>query len=412
MNNITSFLEKERNHFNRLSAEGQKLLTSIALFSLISPIFSIFINAFIWRQSKEFMLVTFFNIVTFLGVPAGFYVNGLLLRYIPPNILYFLGLLLSGIIIAILIFLPSLDYTALGFFGFVYGVTAGMFWANRNLLTLKTTTSENRIYFSGIESILSTYAKIIIPFVIGWFIVLGSTTGLYSEIGGYKITAVVMLCIIGIIGAMMLSINVKTTPYKELLLNNAGNKWIKFRYLQLILGFLQGVVMLLPTLMVLSLLGEENTLGTVQAVSSILSAFVVYYLAKSLGVKHRLLLLQISFLVNLIGAIGFSIFYSGFGVLIFYAAQAIATPFLWIATSSLNYDLIDEDKNDKTHYAYITDQELYLNGGRIASLVIFMVLLQIFSNDIALRFTPLIFAISQIFLSILAASIERNKENN
>lgn len=404
---IKSIWKKEVSHFKRLDIEGQKLLTSIALFSLISPIFSIFINAFIWRQSKEFDLVTFFNIVTFIGVPLGFYANGLLLRRFQPSVLYFLGLLLSGITIAILIFLPTLNYVALGVFGLIYGVSAGIFWANRNLLTLKTTTSDNRIYFSGIESIFSTYAKIVIPFIIGWFIVLGNTTGLYTEITGYKITAIVMLGIIGIIGTMMLSLNVTITPYKQLLLHKVSSTWQKFRYLQLILGFLQGVVMLLPTLMVLSLLGNEDTLGTVQAVSSILSAVIVYKLAKSLGVKHRLMLLQISFFIGLIGAVAFSILYSGVGVLIFYACQAIATPFLWIATSSLNYDLIDEDKNDKTHYAYISDQEIYLNAGRIASLLTFMLLLQVFSNDIALRFTPLIFAVSQIFLSILAASIER-----
>jgi MFS transporter, YQGE family, putative transporter len=406
---LKDFIAKEKNHFQRLDTEAQKLLTSIALFSIIGPIFSIFINAFIWRQSQEFMLVSFYNIMVFAAIPLGFYLNGLLLRRIQPNILYFLGLLLSGLVIVVLIYLPSLDYISVGIFGFIHGITAGMYWANRNLLTLKTTTSENRIYFSGLESILSTYSKIIVPLVIGWFIVLGSTTNLYSEVTGYKIVAFVMLIIIGFTGVLMLNFRIKTIPYRQLLLKQASPSWQKFRLLQIILGFLQAVATLLPTLMVLTLLGKEETLGTVQALSSILTAFVVYKLAKSLKVKHRLLLLQISFVLGLIGAIAFSISYSGLGVLIFYACQAIATPFLWIATSSLNYDLIDEDKNDKTHYAYITDQELYLNGGRVAAIIVFVILIQVFSNDFALRFTPLIFAISQIFLSILASSIEKKK---
>lgn len=407
MNSIKRFFTNELSHFHRLNKQSQSLLISIALFTMISPIFSIFINAFIWRQSQEFLLVSFFNVMTFSGIPLGFYLNGLLLRKLSPNLLYFLGLLMGGIVITVLIFLPTLNFYSIGIFGLLHGLAAGIFWANRNLLTLKTTTSDNRIYFSGIESILSTYSKIIIPFIIGWFIILGSTTGLYTEIQGYKITAILMLLIIGYIGTLMMAFRVQTIRYNQLLLRKAGNKWQKFRLLQVILGFLQSITSLLPTLMVLSLLGKENTLGTVQAVSSVLTAFVVYKLAKTLRVKHRLLLLQISFVIGLIGALSFSIFYSGIGVLIFYACQAIATPFLWIATSSLNYDLIDEDKNDKTHYAYLSDQELYLNGGRVAALLVFMGFVQLYSNETALRFTPLIFAVSQIFLSLVASSIEK-----
>jgi YQGE family putative transporter len=407
VNRIRNFLAKEKSHFSRLDGEAQKLFFSIALFSIISPIFSMFINAFIWRQSQEFMLVSFYNILVFAGVPLGFYINGLLLRKFAPNILYFAGLLIGGIVITILIYLPFLTYASVGVFGFIHGLSAGLYWANRNLLTLKTTTSDNRIYFSGLESILSTYSKIIIPFIIGWFIVLGSSANLYSEITGYKIVAVIMLLVVAITGILMMTFTIKTIPYRQLLLQNVRSSWQKFRLLQVILGFLQAVATLLPTLMVLSLLGKEDTLGTIQALASVLTAFVVYILAKKLKVKHRLLLLQISFLVGLIGAVTFSIFYSGIGVIIFYACQAISIPFLWIATSSLNYDLIDEDKDEKTHYAYITDQELYLNAGRISAIIVFIILIQLFSNNIALRFTPLIFAISQIFLSMLATSIEK-----
>lgn len=407
MESIKHFIAKEASHYQRLDANAQKLLTSIALFSIIGPIFSIFINAFIWRQSQEFTLVAFYNIAVFTAVPLGFYLNGLLLRKFPTNLLYFLGLLVSGLIICILIYLPRLGYADVGIFGFLHGLAAGLYWANRNLLTLKTTHSDNRIYFSGLESILNTYSKILVPFVIGWFIILGSSYGLYSELTAYKIIAILMLGIIGITGAMMMTFTVKLHPYKHLLLQTVSSSWQKFRMLQIILGFLQGVAVLLPTLMVLSLLGKEDALGTVQALSSILTAFVVYKLAKTLKVKHRLLLLQISFLLGLIGAIAFSYFFSGIGVIIFYICQAVATPFLWIATSSLNYDLIEEDKNDQTHYAYITDQEVYLNGGRASAIIVFVILIHLFSNDFALRFTPLIFAISQIFLSVLARSIER-----
>ena len=406
---LKDFLQKEKNHFDRLSAEGQRLMQSITLYYLISPIFGIFIDAFIWRQSHDPILVSFYNIILFIGVPIGFYLNGLLLRKYSTNFLHFVGLLIGGLTIAILIFLPKISYTTIAIFGLIDGIAGGLYWANRNLLTLKTTTSENRIYFSGIESILGTYSKIFIPLIIGWFLVLGTTSHLYSTLQGYKLIAIIMIAIICLAGFVMMMLRVKHIEYKQLWLHKVSKNWQKFRLLQIVLGFMQGITNVLPTLMVLILLGKEDTLGTVTSVSSLITAIVVYILAKRLKIKHRIRLLEVSFVLGLVGALSFSIFYSGLGVVIFFVAQAIMQPFIWMATSSINYDLIDDDKDDETHYAYISDQEIYLNGGRIFAILAFILLIHFFSNEIALRYTPLLFAFAQIFLQIFARSIEKKK---
>lgn len=382
-------------------------MESISLYYLISPIFGIFINAFIWRQSHDLILVSFYNIVLYLGLPIGFYLNGLLLRKYSANFLHFLGLLIGGMAVAVLIFLPKLSYMPITFWGLIDGIAGGIYWANRNLLTLKTTTSENRIYFSGIESILKTYSGIVIPLFIGWFLVLGTHTHFYSTLQAYKLIAIFMMFVICVTGFVMMTLKIKHIEYRQLWLKNPSIKWQKFRLLQFILGLIQGISSVLPPLMVLVLLGKEETLGTVTSISSLLTAIVVYILAKRLKIKHRIKLLEISLIIAIIGAGFFSFFYSGEGVLIFVAAQAVMTPFLWMAMSSLNYDLIDEDKNDESHYAYISDQEIYLNGGRAAAIVLFIMLITIFSSDFALRFTPLIFVFAQIFLQLLARSIEK-----
>lgn len=407
MDFFINFVNKERAHFHKLSQNGQKLLKTITLYELANPLFSIFITAFLWRQTQSIPLIVTYYVAVNVGVPLGFYLNGLLLRTFPANILSFFGLLLQGIIASSIIFLPPLSIEAIGLFGFFDGLAIGIFWANRNLLTLKTTTSETRIYFSGLESIITTYCKIIVPILLGWFIVLGTKTDLYTALTGYKIMAVFMLGIIGVYGVVMNTFKMELTTYKQLFLHTASSAWKKFRLLQIILGFLQGVLTILPALMVLNLLGHEGTLGTVQSLAAILSAFAVYKIAKTIGIQHRLLLLQISIVIGLLGAVLFSIFFSGVGVLIFYATQAISQPLWWMATSSLNYDLIDNDKDGSTHYAYISDQEIYLNAGRIVSLLVFLGLVQTVSSDFALRFTPLIFAFAQILMSFLTKSIEK-----
>lgn len=403
-------IQKERAHFHKLSKEGQKLLKTIVLYELVNPIFGIFTTAFLWRETHDLPLLVIYYVLVNIGIPLGFYLNGILFRKFAANILSFFSLFLWGFIVSAIIFVPRLQLPEICLFGLFSGLAIGMFWANRNLLTLVTTATNTRIYFSGIESIISTTTKIIVPVLIGWFIVLGSKNGWYPTLTGYKVTAIIMLIIIGLYGIYMTSFKMKLTSYKQLFLHTVTKDWQKFRILQLVLGFLQGVITVLPVLMVLTLLGQEEALGTVQSVSAILSAIAVYKIAKTLGAHHRLLLLQVSIALMLIGSISFGIFFSALGVVIFYATQALSQPLWWMATSSLNYDLIEKDKNDASHFAYVCDQEIFLNVGRIIALLVFLGLAQGINNDFALRFTPLIFAFAQILMSVLTKSIDKKKE--
>lgn len=413
MSFINHFFEKEISHFKKLSAHAQKLLYSIFLFNLIGPIIGIFINAFLWRQTQDFMIIGLYNLLIFAAVPLGFYLNGILLKYYPTNVLYTISLLIRVLLISTLIFLPQITYTIITIFGLCEGIVAGIYWANRNLLTLKTTHSNDRIYFSSLESVSDTTSDIAVPVVIGWFITFGSVIHLYTAHAGYKMLSIVLLLATGLFGWLMTNFRMELKPISNLFVTNAGKSWNKFRLLQFVLGFSDGVRSFAPALMILLLVGDEGTLGLVQSLAAALSAFVVYILGKSLKIKHRLVLLQISFTFALLGAIFFSVTYSALGVIIFFAFQAISSPFSWVAIQSLNYDLIDEE-NKKTDngYAYVCDQEIYLNGGRVIAVAGFLWLVYAFSNDTALRFTPLIFASAQIFLLFLAKSIEKKPNSN
>jgi YQGE family putative transporter len=367
----------------------------------------IFINAFLWRQTQDFTIIGLYNLLIYVAVPLGFYINGFLFTYFSTNSLYVFSLLLRILLVSILIFLPQITYPIIIVFGLLEGLVVGMYWANRNILTLKATQSHDRIYFSSLESISETFTAITIPFVIGWFIILGTFLQLYTPQTAYKLLSLAMLAVTGVVWFVMTSFKVEFKKLTHLFITNAGTSWNKFRLLQLILGFADGTRSFIPALMVLLLIGNEGALGTVQSFAAILSAVVVYFLAKSLQTKHRLILLQISFVIGILGATFFGLYYSALGVIVFFACQALTTPFNWVALQSLNYDLIDEEKNQEKHYAYVCDQEIYLNGGRVLAIIGFLWLVHSFSSDTALRFSPIIFAFSQLFLLLLAKSLER-----
>ncbi|HSW87719.1 MAG TPA: MFS transporter [Candidatus Saccharimonadales bacterium] len=402
--------KKELLAYKNLGHNAQKLIKSIFLYNIISPLLGIFVNAFLWRETKDFQKLAVYNLTIYLGIILGFYLNGLLLKKYKASTLYTLGAFLQGFSIFLLIFITRTDYVIISFFGFIFGIAGGIFWANRNLLTLKTTQTNNRIYFSGLESNIGTISDIAIPVSIGWLIVAGEAIHLYSPLDAYKFLAILILLVITSIGFALKNLSITIPPPTQLLLSSISSNWNKFRLFEFVLGLLSGIGGFVPVLMVLSVVGKENALGSIQSLSAIIAILVVSVLAKSLQVKHRIKLLGISVLLSIAGALVFSLTYSTLGVYIFYAMSALATPFGWIAMNSINYDLIDEEKDHNLHYAYVCDQEIYLNAGRITAIFIF-ILLDIFSNNAALRFTPLIVACSQILLFFIAKRIKSDNEH-
>lgn len=403
-----NFFDKEIGYFKKLHTDTQKLLTTILLYYLIGPFFGIFINAFLWRQSHDLQLVAFANAVMYIFITIGFYFNGLLLRRFTADIAYASSLLVLSFATAILMFLPRIGYLEVFLFSVVNGIFSGAYWANRNLLTLKTTTTDNRIYFSSVESSISNITKIVTPFLIGWVIVLGTFLHWYSPLQGYQLIVVIMIFVSIAVLPVSKHITVKTIAIPTLFVRQVSKKWQHFRWLEFFLGINDTTKTFIPVLLILVLLGQEEVLGTVQSFSAILATAMVYLGIKSLHIKHRLTMIMTGVAISLIGAVGFAILYSGTGVLLFVACQAIAWPILWVAISSINYDLIDQDnKEPKYHYAYICDQEIYLNGGRVAGIIFFMSIAYAISNEAALRFAPVVFAIAQIILFISMRAIEK-----
>jgi YQGE family putative transporter len=407
MTQLRNRIKTEIAHLQRLHTQAKTLLLSITLYNLIAPILSTFTNAFLFRESHSFSTVAYYNIFLYLSIPLGFFLNGILLRRFTANMLYVVGLFLQTLTVSAIVFVAKTDAITLSIFGIVYGITIGIYWANRNLLTLKTTHTDNRIYFSSLESNSNTITDILMPIAIGWFITAGTPAHFYTATQAYRYLGVLSLLIVTAILFLMKNLTFPFTPPTTLRLKAPSSNWRKFRLLEFILGLVGGLAAFAPTLMVLSLIGKENTLGTIQSASAILTILMVYVLGKKLHVKHRLALFQIAFLLDFIGAGIFATTYSSLGVFTFFICQAFSTPFSWIAISSLNYDLVDKE-NGAEHYASICDQEIYLNLGRTTAIITFFVFTKILSNGFALRFTPILFVLTEIGLIILAKQIEKS----
>lgn len=408
---VKKAVHNEYKQFQRLSKQGQKFALTLFLYNIIHPIFAIFINAFLWRQTQDVMIVALFNLAAFCMLPIGFYINGVLMKHTSVKRLFFGGALLRAFLIATMIFFPSMTEITVILFGLGHGIASGMFFSNKNLLHVELTTSSTRMYFSSLDFITQTTNNIVIPVAIGALLVFGANNGLYSAQQGYYIVAAIMLILSFFMGSLIKKINVKTPQVPDIILKNGSQQWNCARGITALLGLLTGISLFLPTLIVLRYIGNEDSLGIVQAIAAVVSGIIMYSVARTINTKFRIPMIATSLVAMLIGSAVLAFFFNPTGIFIYFALLTVAQQLLFAETNSVIFDLIDrENEHVDNKYKYVFDSELVLNVGRVTGIMFFVFYAKTFSPDFAMQFTPLFFAIALGAIVILAKYIEDRKE--
>ncbi len=275
---MTNFIRKELEHFRSLSSKTQQLLISFFFYSTSYPIISIFINAYIWKNNNLSYLVVF-RMGQFMIVPLIFLVNGILLKKYKINRLYFFGSLITSATVVLIVFLKNNTLFSFFIMGGLLGIGTGLYWANRNYLTIKETNEKNRSYFFGLLFSYSTIVALVVTFSIGWLIVFGLS---------YQTLIVFAFILIVMSGFIVFKDNYQTPKIGKLFVTRPTSAWQKKRLIHLGLGLVEGLSFFVPSLLILIMLGNEGILGTLTAASSILSAgFIYYYGRKSNIGDHK-----------------------------------------------------------------------------------------------------------------------------
>ena len=183
--------------------------------------------------------------------------------------------------------------------------------------------------------------------------------------------------------------------------------WYKFLILAALKGSVQGYLVTAPAILVMRLVGDEGSLGTIQSISGILTAFLLYILGRTAKPKHRLYIFSAGILVFFIGALTNQILFSALGVIVFVLAKVIFMPLHDIAYFPIQMRIIDvlSVKENRSEFAYIFNHEFGLYIGRFMGLVLFIYLAFYVSEEIALRYSLLIIATIQLLSIPLARNI-------
>ncbi len=407
-----AFLQKEYQYFGNLGENIQKFFLSCMLSGFADPILYTFLTAFLYREShNSFLPVASYYSGFYVGLPIAFFINGLLLRKIKSQRLYWVGTTIEGIIIIAITWLHIQGIFPLFLWGILFGIGSGFFWANRNFLTLRVVEADKRMYYGSLESGIGTGINILAPLMSAGIIVLLSKVFPFGLSLSYQLLSIIAFVILFVTGLVIQSMKSVSQDVSSTYVKNHSSNWSMMRLYIVSSGIFSGIITFLPTFMVFNFLGKEGTLGSVQSFFSLVSALVVLLFASKISNKHALLFLSVSIFFLTLGSLFFGIFFSAIGVIAYLLGDAIGMPFFWAPYNTISFNAIDSEQPlfGYHHFAYVFDQELFLNCGRLLGISIFLLSIFAYGTTFALRFSPFILSVLQISQLFFAQSLVKQK---
>jgi YQGE family putative transporter len=399
----------EFNYFMTMPRDMRVLLVTNLIYAFVIPVIEIFVGAYIMRNSNDPKIVVIYQLTVYTGIPITFFINGFLLRRVKITHLYSFGMLLSGLSMFVMMRLENLSSLGVGVAGILMGCSFGFFWANRDYLALDTTNDSNRNYYYGLETFFYTLTFIIVPFIVGSFLGRADEG---SWFGGHVNTAYQIVTVI-VFGLTILSSIVihqqkfKNPSLKKFLYFRFHSLWNKMLALAGLKGLAQGYLVTAPAILIMTLVGNEGSLGVVQAISGLVTAFMLYILGRFTLPKHRIYILSAGLFIFLFGTLVNGWLFSAFGVIVFVLCKVLFQPLHDIAYFPIQMRVIDvvSKIEQRSEFAYIFNHEFGLYIGRFFGLGLFIVLATYVSEVFALKYSLVVIAVLQIASIPLARHI-------
>lgn len=399
----------EIKYFYTLPQSARRLLLSYLLHGAASPLVTTFINSYIWRREGEILPIAFYNFGNYVALPIIFYINGILLKYIKINKLYILGSCSIALSSLLVIFFTKLDPIYYFLYGFVYGIGNGFYWANRNYITLKGTESGNRNYFIGITFSLDIITSVAVPFLIGWFLISGQSLGITSIESTYKLMVLISAVLLFFSGLTVYKGTYENPEFKNIMVKKTNGSWNGVRVLTLSMGITEGLAYYIPTILILSSIGHEGILGSIDSLLAVIGIVFTYLYGRKAKAKDRLRIFIFSILLSMVSAIILFINPGKIGIILYLILGYISGTYIWLSSDPMIMDKIDEIKNKFkiSEYSLIFDREVFLNSGRGLGILIVMISIFLIPKNEVLKIVPFVAHITQIAIFILFWNLVR-----
>jgi len=353
------------------------LLLIGGLYSLSVALSNTFVNIFLWKQTGKLLDIGLYNLAVTVAQPFTFILAGRWAKKVDRVIV-----LRIGVIFLALFYLSVLAFGAsaskyLLILGTLLGMGYGFYWLAFNVLTFEITEPETRDFFNGFLGILTSAGGMIGPFAAGFII------SRLEKFSGYSIVFGISLGLFAL--AVFLSFSLKRRPangkycFKRILSERKKNpNWKMVTNAHFFQGLREGIFAFMISVLVFLSTGTEMALGTYGLINSGVS-FIAYFAVSRLIKKEQRLksiLLGGLMLYGAIFLIAFDVTYTK--LLIYAATIAIAYPLLLVPYLSITYDVIGSGwKAAEMRIEYIVVREIFLNTGRVVSILLFLLMVKL-----------------------------------
>lgn len=403
LNKIITHVKNEYRHYLSLSDVVRSLLYSYIFYLVSYPIMGIFINVYFWRQSNDISLIAAYNLGFFLLLPIGFYINGVLLSKVNILKLYWIGVFTQGFAAALAIFFPNLSFDTVLLYGAIYGLGGGLYWANKNYITLKLTKKTNRLYYNALESSIELISGILLPFVVGWGIVYGEQYSIYSVDTAYKLLVVIALILLWLSGYLLQNANIYSEKITHLLPHNPSLNWQCNRLTSMIYYIVAGANYFIPTLLTLLLIGLEGELGTLESLAAIVTAILTYWIGRKIKLSNSTKIYFFAALSYLASSVYLALAYDLFSVLVYIFTSAVSLSICWNLIYANSMEVMDHEQDlnpGSNQYALVMDNEIFYNLGRVIGMAILFGGYHFYGQKATLTITPTIISALLIIIII------------
>jgi MFS transporter, YQGE family, putative transporter len=364
-----------------LTKDLSLLLIIGGLYSLSVALSNTFVNIYLWKQTGEYSDLALYNLSIVVLQPLTFILAGRWAKKIDRVIVLRIGVIFLAFFYLAVLITGSKAATYLLVLGSLLGVGYGFYWLAYNVLTFEITEPETRDFFNGFLGILSSFGGMIGPIAAGIIITR------FEKFTGYTIVFGLSLSLFAL--AVILSFSLKPRPAKGKYCfvrifeeRKQNENWRLVTNAHIFQGLREGTFLFVISVFVYISTGSEMALGTFGLLNSGIS-FVAYYFASRLIKKsYRKKAILIGGLI-LYASVLLIVWDVNYAKLLIYAAMiAVAYPLLLVPYMSTTYDVIGGGwKAAEMRIEYIVVREIFLNIGRIVSILAFLGAVTLFNEE-------------------------------
>ncbi|WP_047979908.1 MFS transporter [Ornithinibacillus contaminans] len=358
------------------------LLIIGGLYSLGIYLSNTFVNIYLWKQAEgDYFTIAYYNLAVFVFQPITFIAAGKIAKKVDRVIVLRLGVIFLSLFFLSVLLIGEMAATYNILLGSLLGIGYGFYWLAFNVLTFEITEPDTRDFFNGFLGVLQSFGGMVGPFSAGYIISKMPENIGYSTI--FTASFILFICAVASSFFLKRRLAKGTYYFKRVIDERKNNKnWNRILNAHFFQGLREGIFMFVITIWVYVVTQSELSLGMFNLYFSGFS-FVCYFLATRFikPSKRKTAILLGSLLLYF--SLFIILFHTSYLTLIIYGIViGIAYPIVNVPYISMTYDVIGHSwKAGELRIEYIVVRELYLNIGRVVSIIVFIIGISLYEPE-------------------------------